>query len=195
MRLIADALTSLSAARIAEGDPLPPDDRVAAGSVLALEDLYRTQGPGLRRYFARRAHGQDVDDLMQESFARLADAANVADRTIEQPEAYLNRIATNLLRNRARSALQRSLAQHVPVEEESLVGPDLTAALEARDILDRLQNALLRLKPKTRGIFLAHRVDGYSYNEIAKQTGLSVKGVEWHMTKAIAHLDRMLRSR
>jgi RNA polymerase sigma-70 factor (ECF subfamily) len=195
MRLIADALKSLSAVRIAEGDPLPPDDRVALGSVLALEDLYRTQGPGLRRYFARRADGQDVDDLMQESFAKFADAANVPDRTIEQPEAYLNRIATNLLRNRARSALQRSLAQHVPIEEESLAGPDLTAALEARDLLDRLQNALIRLKPKTRGIFLAHRVDGHSYNEIAKQTGLSVKGVEWHMTKAIAHLDRMLRSR
>lgn len=74
-------------------------------------------------------------------------------------------------------------------------GPDMTAALEARDLLDRLQNALIQLKPKTRSIFLAHRVDGHSYNEIAKQTGLSVKGVEWHMTKAIAHLDRMLRSR
>lgn len=49
-----------------------------------------------------------------------------------------------------------SPSQHVPIEEESLVGPDLTAALEARDLLDRLQNALIRLKPKTRGIFLAH---------------------------------------
>ncbi|MFT6569645.1 MAG: DNA-directed RNA polymerase specialized sigma24 family protein, partial [Sphingomonas echinoides] len=35
------------------------------------------------------------------------DATAAADRVIEQPEAYLNRIATNLLRDRAKTALQR----------------------------------------------------------------------------------------
>lgn len=194
MRLIPDLLNAVASPRLADGDPLPPDDRVALGSVLALDDLYQSQAPKLLRYFARRADRQDASDLVQESFARLADAS-AANRTIEQPEAYLNRIATNLLRNRAKSALQRSLAQHVPVEEEPLAGPDLIAALEARDLLIRLESALLRLSPKTREIFLAHRVDGVSYSDIANRMGLSVKGVEWHMTKAIAHLDRVLRAR
>jgi RNA polymerase sigma-70 factor (ECF subfamily) len=67
--------------------------------------------------------------------------------------------------------------------------------LEARDQLERVQNALAGLTPKTRDIFLAHRLDGMSYKDIATQTGLSLKGVEWHMTKAIAHLDRLLRRR
>jgi RNA polymerase sigma factor (sigma-70 family) len=195
MRLIPDVLNAFAAPRLAEGDPLPPDDRVAVGSVLALNDLYQTQAPRLLRYFARRADSQDAGDLVQESFARLADASAATNRTIEQPEAYLNRIATNLLRNRAKTALQRSLAQHVPVDEDSLPGPDMIAALEARDLLNRLQTALMRLSPKTRDIFLAHRVDGVSYSDIAKRMGLSVKGVEWHMTKAIAHLDRVLRAR
>ena len=195
MRLIPDILKSLASPRLAEGDPLPPDDRVVAGSVLALNDLYLTQAPKLLRYFARRTDRQDANDLVQESFARLADAAAAPDKVIEQPEAYLNRIATNLLRDRAKIALQRSLARHVPADEESLAGPDIVAALEARDLLNRIQNALMRLGPKTRDIFLAHRVDGFSYSDIAKRTGLSVKGVEWHMTKAITHLDRVLRSR
>lgn len=195
MRLIPDVLNALTSPRLAEGDPLPPDNRVAAGSVLALNDLYQTQAPLLHRYFAQRTDRQDVGDLVQESFARLVDASATKDRTIEQPEAYLNRIATNLLRSRARTALQRSLAQHVPADEESLAGPDMIAALEARDLLNRLQGALMRLNPKTREIFLAHRVDGVSYSDIAKRMGLSVKGVEWHMTKAIARLDHVLRSR
>lgn len=195
MRLIPDVLKSLVSPRLVEGDPLPPDDRVVAGSVLALNDLYQTQAPKLLRYFARRADHQDANDLMQESFARFVDATAAADRVIEQPEAYLNRIATNLLRDRAKTALQRSLARHAPADEESLAGPDIVAALEARDLLNRTQNALMRLGPKTRDIFLAHRVDGLSYSDIAKRTGLSVKGVEWHMTKAITHLDRVLRSR
>ena len=194
MRLIPDMLQALSP-RLAESDPVPPDDRVAAGSVLALNDLYRTQAPRLVRYFARRTDRQEADDLAHDSFVRFADAAAKPGKAIDQPEAYLNRVATNVLRNRAKAALRRSLAQHVPADEEMLAGPDVVAALEARDLLDRIQNALMRLPPKTRETFLAHRVDGHSYSDIAKRMELSVKGVEWHMTKAIAHLDRVLRSR
>ena len=195
MRLIPEDLEALLSPRVAESDPLPPDERLAAGSVLALEALYRTQAPRLLRYFRRRTDAQDARDLLQESFARLAGTAAEPGKVIEQPEAYLSRIATNLLRNRAKSALQRSLVHHVPVEEADPAGLDLVAALEARDLLDRIQTALLKLNPKTRDIFLAHRVDGLSYKEIATGMGLSVKGVEWHMRKAIAHIDRVMRRR
>ena len=174
---------------------MPPRDRVSAAPTLALDELYHTEAPKLLRYFVRRAGHQDAKDLVQESFARLANATASHDTVIEQPEAYLNRIATNLLRNRAKSALERSLANSVPEEDVPLRGADMVAALEARDMLNRVQNALKRLSPKTRGIFLAHRIDGLSYKDIAKVTGLSVKGVEWHMTKAIAYLDRVLRAR
>ena len=62
-------------------------------------------------------------------------------------------------------------------------------------MLRRLERAMLRLRPKTREIFLAHRLDGYSYTEIAARTGLSVKGVEKQMSKAIAQLDRWVSDR
>jgi RNA polymerase sigma-70 factor (ECF subfamily) len=62
-------------------------------------------------------------------------------------------------------------------------------------MLQRLELALQRLKPRTREIFLAHRIDGYSYVEIAALTGLSVKGVEKHMSRAIAFIDRVFASR
>lgn len=59
-------------------------------------------------------------------------------------------------------------------------------------MLRRLEAAMLKLKPKTREIFMAHRPDALSYAEIAERTGLSVKGVEKQMSKAIAQIDRML---
>ena len=96
---------------------------------------------------------------------------------------------------RAKAALRRSLASQVPADNEPLAAHDPVAVLEARDQLERLQSALTRLSPRTREIFLAHRLDGLSYKDIATQTGLSIKGVEWHMTKAIAHLDRLMRRR
>lgn len=178
--------------RLIEDDPLPPEDRVVRAAA-PLDDLYRAHGPRLLRYFSRRADRQDASDLVHESFLRFANSDACRERTVECPEAYLNQIATNLLRDRAKSALQRSLAHHVPADDIPLAGADLVAALEARDKLNRLQTALTRVKPKTREIFLAHRRDGLSYKQIAERHGLSVKGVEWHMAKAIDHLDRVLK--
>ena len=192
MRVIGSLLKPATLPRLGEDDPFPPEDRVVPRST-ALDDLYRVHGPRLLRFFSRRADRQDASDLMHESFLRFVSSPACRDQTVECPEAYLNQIATNLLRDRAKSALQRSLASHIPAEEVPLAGTDLVATLEARDKLDRLQSALMRLKPKTRDIFLAHRLDGLSYKQIAERSGLSIKGVEWHMTKAIDHLDRALR--
>lgn len=174
-------------------DELPAHD--AGDAAPDLKALYCDEMPRLRRYFARCGAGQETGDLVQESFARLA-ATGSADRpALERPAAYLHRVATNLLRSRARIALRRSLAMHVPADSVPLAGPDPVRALEARDQLARLRAALQRLQPKTRDIFVAHRVDGQTYQEIATRTGLSVKTVEWHMTKAIAFLDRALDRR
>lgn len=192
VRVIRGFLRTATIPRLDGHDPLPPEDRVVRPSPV-LDDLYRVHGPRLLRYFSRRADRQDASDLVHESFLRFASSGACREQTIECPEAYLNQIATNLLRDRAKSAVQRSLASHVAADDVPLAGPDLVAVLEARDKLNRLQTALMRLKPKTREIFLAHRLDGLSYKQIAERSGLSVKGVEWHMTKAIDHLDRVLR--
>jgi RNA polymerase sigma-70 factor (ECF subfamily) len=62
------------------------------------------------------------------------------------------------------------------------------------DTLRRLEAALRHLSPRTREIFLAQRLGGMSYSEIAQRTGLSVRRVEKHMITAIAAVDRKLSS-
>lgn len=161
--------------------------------IIELAELHRIHCGRLLRFFARHGARQDAADLVQESFARFAGARAKRGAAIERPEAYLSTIASNLLRDRARIALSRSLALHIPTDEVPLAGHDPIAALEARDQIERLQTSLARLSPKTRSIFLAHRRDGMTYKDIANQTGLSVKAVERRMSKAIAHIDRVLR--
>lgn len=158
---------------------------------VGLADLHRAHCGRLQRFFARRGARQDADDLVQESFVRFADMqAKSPDKVVECPEAYLTTIAVNLLRHRAKVAARRSTAFHFSADTVALIGSDTIAALEARDQLERLQASLARLSPKSRLVFLAHRRDGISYKEIARQEGLSVKGVEYRMSKAIAHLSR-----
>ncbi|APR53159.1 sigma-70 family RNA polymerase sigma factor [Sphingomonas koreensis] len=175
---------------VAEGDPLPPEDRVPASKAGCLDTLYRTHRDGLLRFIRRRARDDNAQDLVQQIFYRLARLTDIERRRIAAPAAYLKRAAGNLLRDEARQAERRSAHLHLCEDDVELQSRDQLAALEARDRLRRLEAALARLKPRTREIFLAHRIDGYSHAEIAHRTGLSIKTVEMHMTRAIAYLDR-----
>jgi RNA polymerase sigma-70 factor (ECF subfamily) len=160
----------------------------------SLDRLFRVQAPQLLRYVSRRIAVRDeADDLVQESFLRLARATAGQDFPA-RPEAYLQRIARNLLRNRAKRAIARAEHLHAPLDEETLSsrepGPD--GLLEFRELAARYENALNALSPKTRNVFLRHRRDGYTYAEIAEELNQTVSNVEKHMMKAIAHLDRVL---
>jgi RNA polymerase sigma factor (sigma-70 family) len=186
--------TRRSSPVVVESDPLPPGDR-AGDRGFVLDRLYRSQGPRLLRFFSRRAPPQDASDLVNESFLRLANARTAELGDVDHEEAYLQQIAKNVLRNRARAAFHRSTVRFDPDDGLPQPSADLTTLIETRDELARLQTALLKLNPKTREIFMAHRLDGATYAEIAGRMGLSVKGVEWHMSKAIALVHRALDRR
>jgi len=156
-----------------------------------LDVLFRDQQHSLIRFFTRyRASNEDARDLTQQAFLQYSQADERSPGAVARPEAFLRQIARNLMRNRARTAARRHDQDHVVLEDEMVAGPDEVRRLEARDGLARIEAALTRLKPKTREIFLAHRLDGMSYAEIAEITGMSIKGVEKQMSKAIAHIDR-----
>ena len=159
----------------------------------SIEELYREHSPRLVRSIARRTSRDEALDLVQDIFLRIARLGVSGLQRLDRPEAYLSRIATNLLRDRKRTAVRHHSDRHVTVDEQSLPGTDQQQLLESRDMLRRMEAAMLKLRPITREIFMAHRIDGLSYAEIAERTGLSVKGVEKHMGKAIAQLMRTRR--
>ena len=194
LNLASDEIGTVAAEpRVAEGDPLPPEDRVPHRKPdRSIEALYRAQAPRLLRFFARRSGADDALDLVHETFERLARRDGDSGGNVDRPEAYLSRIAGNLLRDRAKCAARRSAAFHVSIDELPLVGRDPHDQLEARDMINRLETAMQRLRPRTREIFMACRLDGYSYAEVAERVGMSVRGVRKQMSRAIAEIDRVL---
>jgi RNA polymerase sigma factor (sigma-70 family) len=156
-----------------------------------LDGLYRRERPYLIRFFARnRAAGPDAEDLAQEAFLRMARAGQDVDG-IARPVAYLRQIGRNLLKDRANSAAHRNATVELDAENAASEQNELRR-LEARDSLRRLEAAMYLLKPRTRHVFLAHRLDGFSYAEIAQHMGLSVKRVEKIMAEAISELADIL---
>jgi RNA polymerase sigma factor (sigma-70 family) len=191
LKLASAILSDAGQPRLTDDAPLPPDDRVVATAPSAFEALYRAQAPRLLRFFARRSPASDVEDLVSESFLRLAPALEAG--RVDNPEGYLHEVAKNVLRARARAAFHRAIVASVDDIDTHPAPVDPIAALEARETLARMQRTLDKLPAKTRAIFVAHRLHGLSYAEIALDQGLSMKGVEWHMSKAIAQLAHTAR--
>lgn len=126
---------------------------------------------------------QDAEDLMQEAWVRLA--CYERERHVEQPEAFLMRAALNMSIDTYRLSQRRG--EEVLLDDEVLIdlAPGAEAVLLARERVARLSVCLSRLTDRTREIFLANRIDGLSYQEIARQHQISVSAVERHIAKAL----------
>lgn len=189
MRLTTADFEGLPEPRLHDGDPLPPDDRPSAQDN-GLEALYHAHASRLHRFFARRAGMTDAPDLVHETFVRMAGTEPAARQLIQSPGAFLTRIATNLLKDRAKFAARRSSACHLEYDEQIHGRVDPQQLLDDRDALARVEQAVAHLNRRTREIFLLHRVEGLTYAEIADEVGMSVKGVKKQMAKALFELRR-----
>lgn len=61
------------------------------------------------------------------------------------------------------------------------------------ELKDAVNGALSRLPERTRRVFLLSRVNGMTYSEISEREKLSVKAVEYHISKALKILRVELR--
>jgi len=125
----------------------------------------------------------DADDLVQEAWIRLA--CYERDNTVEQPEAFLMRAAINLSIDAHRLSATRG--EQVTLEDLVLLDgrPGVEDELLGRERLARLSECISLLSDQTRQILLAHRIDGQSYQEIARQHGISITTVHKHIAKAV----------
>lgn len=152
--------------------------------------VYRSEAPWLVRFFRRRmSDGDDAQSLAQETLLRFLRVAPTTE--IGTPRAYLSRIAANLLRDRSKMARRRSTSLHVSFEEDDAVAPSLERQLEARDILRQVDAAMQKMRPRTRQVFLAVRIDGMTYAEVRDRTGLSSRTIEKEMTRALDYINRI----
>ena len=156
-----------------------------------LEAVYRIEAPRLARILRGKLRGaEDARDILQEAFARLAGSR--PGTALRNPEAYLQRIVRNLLVDRSRRSAKRPV--HLPItdEMEFPVPPDQAYAIEVRQMREQYRAIVASLPPRTRQVFLLHRVDELQYIEIAARLEISVRTVEWHISEAIAKIGKAL---
>jgi RNA polymerase sigma factor (sigma-70 family) len=162
-------------------------------AVEPVREMAREAAPlreALRRFFrARVPDAAEVDDLVQEVFARIV--GRESTWPIEHLNGYVFQTAASVLTDRHRRRSARRADQHILFDAErhgdAAIDPD--RILRGKEDLRAVTAALLALPYRTRVVFLRLRLDGCRYREVADQLGISVSAVEKHMVKAIQHLS------
>jgi RNA polymerase sigma-70 factor (ECF subfamily) len=139
----------------------------------------------IRSWLARRTHDLDIDDIVQEMYARLA-ALDDAEK-ISNPRQYASQtaisIALNLVRH-ARVVPMIAIGEFEGLELASLE-PSAEEIVSSQEELRQLENTLAELPDTCRTAFLLRRVEGLSQKEVAEKLGVSIKAVEKYMARSI----------
>jgi len=143
----------------------------------------------------------DAEDILQDVFFELIEAYRLM-KPVEQVGAWLYRVARNRIIDRFRKKRPEVEVPLYANEEGGLRLEDLLpspeagpAAVYARSVLiEELDAALEELPEEQRDVFIAHEMDGRSFKQLAKETGLSVNTLLSRKRYAIIHLRRRLQA-
>jgi RNA polymerase sigma factor (sigma-70 family) len=169
----------------------------------SIAETIAVQRARLRGFIRRRVpNPADAEDILQEVFYELVEAARLVT-PIEEIGAWLLRVARNriidLFRRKKTEELESIGAfteeEYAPVEAllpAADGGPE--AAYAGRLLLDELAAALDELPDEQRFVFVAHELDGRSFKDLARETGVGMNTLLARKRYAVLHLRARLQA-
>ncbi len=165
-----------------------------AGDMSALEELYRRHNRRVYSLCLRMtANIPEAEDLTQEVFIRLFDEAG-SFRGESAFTSWLHRFTVNLVlmyfrRHRIRFERQ---TEKVEMPEQVLPGTERPDGLTVIERIS-LDEALAKLSPGYRAVFVLYDVEGYSHEEVARLLGCSEGTSKSQLWKARKKLRALLK--
>jgi RNA polymerase sigma factor (sigma-70 family) len=169
-----------------------------------ISEAIERERPRLRNFIRRRVPDQsDAEDILQEVFSELVEAYRMM-KPLEQVTAWLFRVARNRITDLFRSKKREASTEPAVTTEdgEILQWEDLLPAPDAGPesayarsvLLEEMDAALDELPEEQREVFVAHEFMGYSFKELAEQSGVSVNTLLSRKHYAVLHLRERLQS-
>lgn len=154
---------------------------------------YRTE---IYRFVFRIVGCEDTaHDLVQDTYLRLFDY--VSEQEIQNPRAFIYKIANNLALDYLRSQKRRtamidsSEMSENPLNEQALAEDPQTIVLQQQQ-LDLLSNAIQKLPAITQDVFVRSRFLGQTHEQISRELGISKSWVEKNIMQALSECRRVL---
>ncbi len=185
---------------VAEINKAEPGDyelaqRAAAGDMAAFEDLYRRH---FRRVYAlclrMLGNPEEAEDLTQETFTHLYNKIG-SFRGESAFTTWLHRLTVNqvLMHFRRRKSRPEFTTEEGETPIQIVRG---TENPNAMPVVDRiiLENAITKLPPGYRTVFVLHDVEGHEHGEIARMLGISEGTSKSQLHKARLKLRELIKA-
>nr|WP_315395647.1 sigma-70 family RNA polymerase sigma factor [uncultured Duganella sp.] len=179
---------------------MPPPNTTADQDQAITATVLRERSK-LGSFIRRRVADQtDAEDILQDVFYEFTQAHRLPE-PIEQVTAWLYRVARNRIIDRFRKKKEARLDDMLDEDGEpyrlDLLLPSADDgpehAYHRAVLLDQLQAALEELPPNQRDVFIAHELDGLSFKDMARDSGVSVNTLLARKRYAVLHLRARLQ--
>lgn len=174
-----------------------PKVKSASPAAHLAEMAFRKYAPELHRYIERRIRRPgSAPDLTQDIFERFLQIKDTD--AMRNPQAYLYGIASHVVWE-SRFREDRSLVTYDSEAVEAASGtlenalPDDLA--ERLALQEDLKVALAELPAMHRAVLLLVKREGFSYEEVARKTHLSVNTINSYVFEARAKIKMILKQR
>src|SRR5580704_10626833 len=142
----------------------------------------------LRRYLARFFQNvADVEDVVQETYARLLSLDNSASAAVHNWQAFLFTSARNVALDRLRRTRVVSLDALAEMGRMDVLDqtPSVEERLNTRQELTLLMDAIASLPDRCREALTLRKLYGLSQREIAQRLGITESTVEKHVAYGV----------
>ncbi len=167
-----------------------------------ISSLIQEEGPSLKAFVrARVPNEQDAEDMLQEIWFQLS--RNLAKGEIQQPKAWLYRVARNKIIDAYRKKSEDWLEDYLydPEDEEGYWEPEAMISDERPDLAflqqafwEGFYEAIESLPEKQREVFMLNEWEDLTLREIAEQKGENLKTIISRKTYALQQLRLRLRN-
>jgi len=180
---------------------LNPDVLMREQNKQVAETVTRERGR-LSNFIRRRvADPADAEDILQDVFYAFVEAYRLPD-SVEQAGAWLFRVARNRIIDRFRKKKSEPLidapsgTDEEPWLETVLPSPEAgpEAAYARKVLLEELHAALEELPEPQRAVFVAHEVQGRSFQTLAAESGVPLNTLLARKRYAVRHLRARLQT-
>ncbi len=136
----------------------------------------------------KRVHEADIDDIIQEMYARIGSLEGVEE--IRCAKSYAIQVAHSIFLNQARKSHVVTITRDGDLNELHVASQDASPEDEiaVRDEIHEVIGAIAALPPRTRDVLLLRRVEGLSQRETAVRLAIAEKTVEKHLARAAVAL-------
>ncbi len=168
--------------------------KIAEGSLETFDALYLRYFSLVEGFaFAMLKDKLAAQDVCQTVFMKLWEKRDDM-REIESVSSYLFTMTRNEIFKIFNVRKSRGRSEELSTDLlKGLAVADVESVISSRDLLCLVAMTVESMPEQRRKVFNLSRIKGYTYPEIAAELGISVKTVEYHISRALTELKHILK--